>query len=70
MAGAVIGVSYFQEFRLVQSTFLFMVGGGVVCALALGTYGDRMMKERLVPNLLKCPVDLGLVPSGAKARGS
>lgn len=61
MAGAVVGASYlFQSFPLgsVPDFSYLWLGGGVVCAVALGVYGDRMMKERVVPNLLKCPVGL------------
>ena len=61
MAGSVIGLSYlFRGWNIgsVPDFSYLWLGGGVVCALALGVYGDRMMRERVVPNLLKCPVGL------------
>lgn len=61
MAGAVVGLSYiFQSIpREPVSGFSYTwLGGGVACALVLGKYGDRMIRERVVPQLMKCPVQV------------
>ncbi|MGI6550282.1 MAG: sigma-E processing peptidase SpoIIGA [Syntrophomonadales bacterium] len=72
MAGAVVGVSYlFRSYPLgsVPDFSYLWLGGGVVCALALGAYGDRVMKERVVPNLLKCPVGLRFGSAWCQGQG-
>lgn len=60
-AGAVIGSSYlFQGLpngAYPDFSYLWL-GGGVACALALGTYGDQMLRQKVVPHLMRCPVQV------------
>ncbi|MGE5418164.1 MAG: sigma-E processing peptidase SpoIIGA [Acidobacteriota bacterium] len=61
MAGAVLGSSsLFQSFphNVVPDFSYTYLSGGVVCAIALGVYGEKLMRERLVPHVLQCPVQL------------
>ncbi|MGE5395950.1 MAG: sigma-E processing peptidase SpoIIGA [Chitinophagales bacterium] len=61
MAGAVIGLSFLFHNGVGQSNYqfsYFWLGGGIACALGLGMYGERMMRERVVPNILNCPVQV------------
>jgi stage II sporulation protein GA (sporulation sigma-E factor processing peptidase) len=59
MAGATIGSSYlFKSLpQAANSGFSYLwLGGGICCALFLGTYGDRIMRERVIPQVMNCPV--------------
>jgi stage II sporulation protein GA (sporulation sigma-E factor processing peptidase) len=61
MAGAVIGFSYLFRKIPWQAGMHFSylwLGGGVICALALGTYGNKMMREQIVPRVMQCPVQV------------
>lgn len=72
MAGGVIGISYFFQgwSAGVVPDFSYMwLGGGVICAVALGRYGDRFVKERIIPNLLQCPVQVRFGSSWCEGQG-
>ena len=72
MAGAVLGFHTCLGLSVGNGIrfFLPVVGGGIICAVALGAYGDRLMKERVVPNLLKCTVGMRFGSAWCQGQGS
>jgi len=71
MAGAVLGLSYlFQGTPVGEPGFSYAyLSGGVICALLLGFYGDRMMRERIVPQVMRCPVRVRLGTTWIEGQG-
>ena len=72
MAGAVIGSSFlFRDWPAgVLPDFSYIwLGGGVICAVALGRYGDRVVREKIVPNLLQCPVQVRFGSNWCQGQG-
>lgn len=71
MAGAVLGLSnLFQDTSAGNAEFSYVyLSGGVVCALLLGYYGDRMMRERIVPQVMRCPVRVRLGTTWIEGQG-
>ncbi|MGE5371798.1 MAG: sigma-E processing peptidase SpoIIGA [Solirubrobacterales bacterium] len=60
MAGAATGVQNLiqSEGAQGQELMVLSLGGGLACAAGLGLYGEKAMRERLIPGLLQCPVHL------------
>ncbi len=72
MAGAVVGFSYLFQgypFKSVTDFSYLWLGGGIICAVALGAYGDRLMRERVLPNLLRCTVGMRFGSTWCEGQG-
>lgn len=58
-AGAVIGSSYLfsgMPSEVYPDFSYLTLGSGVACAVALGSYGDRLLKNKVFPELFGCKV--------------
>lgn len=58
VAGASIGVSYLVQSSNPMVFSYWWLLAGIVCALLLGIYGKNWLNSRIIPKLLKFPVQL------------
>ncbi|MDD4802031.1 MAG: sigma-E processing peptidase SpoIIGA [Syntrophomonas sp.] len=58
MAGATIGISFLVNNRGSMLLSYWWLLGGIICALLLGSYGDKLLSQKIIPALLKYRVEL------------
>ncbi len=58
MAGATMGVSFLLNNTPGRSFSYWWLLGGITCAWGLGSYGEKYLSQKIIPGLLKYPVEL------------
>lgn len=69
-AGAAIGVSYLFADSAYEGSFSYLcLLGGIFCIIAMGVYGARFLKQRVIPGLLRFNVELKFDEKFCKGQG-
>lgn len=69
MAGAAVGITGLAASGTNPDFRYWSLGGGIACAVGIGLYGDRLMRQRVIPAVLRCPVCIVFGEQRLEAQG-